>query len=114
MKDKEEVKEPLPPAYRATRADKEKDKKEGFVESKGAVAVKDGGIGGRIRRRRRIRIRGEGEKGRRGEGEKEGQEEGEKEKDEWNVGQKKIIIRIDKNKTKDMNRKRIRIDRMFE
>ena len=29
---------PLPPAYRATRADKEKDKKEGFVESKGAVA----------------------------------------------------------------------------
>ena len=75
-----------PPASRATRADKEKDKKEGFVESKGAVAVKDGGIGGRIRRRRRIRIRGEGEKGRRGEGEKEGQEEGEKEKDEWNVG----------------------------
>ena len=35
-----------PPASRATRADKEKDKKEGFVESKGAVAVKDGGIGG--------------------------------------------------------------------
>ena len=32
------AKEPLPPASRATRADKEKDKKEGFVESKGAVA----------------------------------------------------------------------------
>ena len=29
---------PLPPASRATRAYKEKDKKEGFVESKGAVA----------------------------------------------------------------------------
>ena len=40
----------MPPASRATRADKEKDKKEG-LESKGAVAVKDGGIGGRIRRR---------------------------------------------------------------
>ena len=51
-----------PPASRATRADKEKDKKEGFVESKGAVAavkesregleskgavaVKDGGMEG--------------------------------------------------------------------
>ena len=34
-----------PPAYRATRADKEKDKKEG-LESKGAVAVKDGGMEG--------------------------------------------------------------------
>ena len=35
------------PAYRAVKEkDKEKDNKEGFVESKGAVAVKDGGIGG--------------------------------------------------------------------
>ena len=36
-----------PPAYRASRADKEKDKKEG-LESKGAVAVKDGGMEGWI------------------------------------------------------------------
>ena len=52
-----------PPASRATRADKEKDKKEG-VESKGAVAVKDGGMDGskekrigwmdRIRRKQRM------------------------------------------------------------
>ena len=45
MKDKEEVKEPLPPPP-PLLSSKEKDKKEGFVESKGAVAVKDGGIGG--------------------------------------------------------------------
>ena len=43
-----------PPAYRATRADKEKDKKEG-VESKGAVAVKDGGMDGSKERRIRCR-----------------------------------------------------------
>ena len=47
MKDKEEVKEPLPPRLSYLRLRKgAKDKKEGFVESKGAVAVKDGGIGG--------------------------------------------------------------------